>query len=276
MKSMILGRFRTCPYIIIILIFLLGCSPCYSGPAKIREISVPAGYERVTETPGSFCGFLRDLNLKTTNNTVYLYDGSPKENQDAQYAVVTKNPGKKDLQQCADAVIRLRAEYLYSQKRYSCIHFNFASGDTADYLKYADGYRMRLNQNKVIWEQKAERNYSEKIFYEYLDMVYTYANTASLSKELLDASEKPVEPGDVFVESARPYGHAVIVVDAAFNPVTHKRIFMLAQSYMPAQEIHVLKNPAFETPYPWFEESQILKTPEWIFKKIHHKRFRND
>lgn len=58
---------------------------------------------------GSFGAWLRTLPLKK-GTTVYLYNGRPKENQDAQFAVVDISVGQEDLQQCADAVMRLHAQ----------------------------------------------------------------------------------------------------------------------------------------------------------------------
>ena len=66
-----------------------------------------------------------------------------KANQAAAFAVVDMEIGNRDLQQCADAVIRLRAEYLWKHKRYTDIKFNFTSGFTAEYKKWAEGNRIK-------------------------------------------------------------------------------------------------------------------------------------
>ena len=57
---------------------------------------------------------------------------------------------------------------------------------------------------------------------------------------MLKVSIENIEIGDVFIQGGFP-GHAIIVVDLAENEVGEK-CFLVAQSYMPAQEIHVLKN----------------------------------
>lgn len=46
-----------------------------------------------------------------------------------------------------------------------------------------------------------------------------------------------------------------------------KKNYMLAQSYMPAQDIHILNNPKFKKKTPWhfIDNEKIIETPEWIF-----------
>jgi len=53
------------------------------------------------------------------------------------------------------------------------------------------------------------------------------------------------------------------------------RVFLLAQSYMPAQEIHVLKNFGEPTLSPWyvFDKDGELDTPEWSFEPGNLWRF---
>ena len=86
-----------------------------------------------------------------------------------------------------------------------------------------------------------------------------------------------LQPGDVFIKGGSP-GHAVIVVDVAIYPQTGKKVFLLAQSYMLAQQIHILVNPANRGLSPWYELSDNdegkLYTPEWVFEKKDLKRFK--
>ncbi|MCH8317342.1 MAG: hypothetical protein IIA88_02400, partial [Bacteroidetes bacterium] len=67
----------------------------------------------------------------------------------------------------------------------------------------------------------------------------------------------------------------IIVVDLAVNPKTNEKIFLLAQSYMPAQEIQILKNPNNDKISPWYSVNfgEELETPEWTFNKTDLKRF---
>src|SRR5215216_2798811 len=104
---------------LLIMSFLVSCQDNPSMPVQpydsIIAISLPVGYERIKVQPGSFGEWLRKTPLKK-DKSVHLYNGQLKRNQSAQFAVVDIPVGDKDLQQCADAVMRLRAEYLFSQK----------------------------------------------------------------------------------------------------------------------------------------------------------------
>ncbi len=197
------------------------------------------------QSNGSFGEWLRDVSLKKDRH-VYLYNGELKRNQTAQFAVLDVSVGKKDLQQCADAVMRLRAEYLFSQKKYSEIEFKDNAGKS---YKWAGG---------------SDRTGFER----YLETVFGMCGSASLQKQLKPVSSlNEMQPGDVFIKGGFP-GHAMIVMDVAVND-NGNRIFMLAQSYMPAQDIHIVKNPMNETLSPWYEinSRQEVITPEWIFKR---------
>ncbi|MEL7567019.1 MAG: DUF4846 domain-containing protein [Dehalobacterium sp.] len=235
---------------------------------------VPAGYERVAAGEHSFGRYLRTLTLKPDGVRVKYYNGETK-NKDVYEAVVDLDIGSRDLQQCADAVIRLRAEYLFKEKRYRDIHFNFTSGFTAAYSKWRDGYRVTVQGNFAGWVKTAAYSAKYQDFRKYLDTVFAYAGTLSLAKELVPVMSEDMQIGDVFIQGGSP-GHCVIVVDMAENPQTGEKIFMLAQSYMPAQDIQILKNPDHADISPWYPLNfgDVLNTPEWAFEKEDLKRFK--
>lgn len=239
-------------------------SPEVAALKNCGQIPLPSGYSRIHAKDSVFTNHLRNIGFKE-KNTVLLYDGSEKGNQNAHYRVLDLGVGKKDLQQCADAVIRLRAEYLFKQKRFSEIQFHFTSGHLCKWTAYAEGWRPRINGNAVDFVKIAAKDNSQKSFNTYLDLIFSYCGTASLYKELKSKSIDKIEPGDVFIQTRNPYGHAVMVMDVAKNK-KGERIFILAQSYMPAQEIHVLKNPNSSTLNPWYEAKEgEIETPEWTF-----------
>lgn len=242
-----------------------------------ERFTPPDGFERIVVSPGSFADWLRHLPLKPDQTPVYLYDGRLKPNQRVHRAVIDIDTGDSDLQQCADAVMRLRAEYLYSQQAYDRIRFNFTSGDTARYSSWRAGQRPEVSGNQVRWKTSANADDSYDNFRNYLDSVFMYAGTASLSKELRPRKPQDIQIGDVFIKGGFP-GHAVIVVDMAKDPVSGKKAFLLAQSYMPAQDIHILKNPLSRGGSPWFElpSRGKLHTPEWDFKLSELKTFGDD
>ncbi|HEX8954124.1 MAG TPA: DUF4846 domain-containing protein, partial [Polyangia bacterium] len=82
----------------------------------------PAGAARVAVADGSFGDFLRRLPLKPRGAAVHLYDGSDKPRQDVHAAVVDLDVPPRDLQQCADAVMRLWAEYRYARGAVVAFH----------------------------------------------------------------------------------------------------------------------------------------------------------
>ncbi len=236
-------------------------------------VTVPDGYSRVKLPADSFGAWLRGLPIKNGRPAVLLYDGSKKFNQLVHHSVVDIDIGSRNLQQCADAVMRMRAEYLWSVDRKDEIKFNYTSGDEASWLSWENGFRPKVNGSKVLWVKSAKSNSTYKNFRKYLDVVFTYAGSASLSKELEKVNNpSKIVVGDVFIQGGHP-GHAVIVLDVAEDK-SGERIFLLAQSYMPAQNIHLLRNPKIWNG-PWYSaaDTGTLVTPEWIFSFNDLKRF---
>jgi hypothetical protein len=244
------------------------------SPARLGAIPLPEGYQRIKAAAGSYTEYLRNIPLRK-DNTVCLYNGVKKGNQKAQYAVLDIDAGSKDLQQCADAAMRLRAEYLYARKNYPAITFRFTNGFHCDYEHYAQGYRLKVKGNSCRWVKQEAANYAYPIFRQYLDLVYAYAGTRSLYTQLTAIPLQKIAPGKVFLQTREPYGHAVTVMDMAYHPTTGDTIFLLSQSYMPAQDIHILRNPMDSKLSPWYSIhfGGDLETPEWTFTRDDLKSF---
>lgn len=217
----------------------------------VADIPLPPGFKRIPASPGSFAAWLRTVKIRK-DSKVYLYDGSLKRNQKAQFAVLDVSVGRKDLQQCADAVMRLRAEFLYEQKRYGEISF-------------ADN-----NGKKYNCPAAPSRNEFDR----YLEKVFACCGTASLEKKLRPVPVfQEIKAGDVLIKGGFP-GHAVIVIDVATDSADNK-IYLMAQSYMPAQDIHILVNPDDEL-NPWYSATSpnpFIYSPEWTFSKKHLRRW---
>ncbi len=244
------------------------------GQTLETRILTPEGFERTTIDENSFAEYLRQLPLKPHGSEVKLYNGSSKPNYEVYDAVVYLNIGIKDLHQCADAVMRLKAEYLWNQKQYDKIHFNFTNGFQVDYSEWMKGKRIVVKGNKTYWALSSSPSNTYQDFWRYMEIVFSYAGTLSLLKELKSVNIYDLKIGDVFIQGGSP-GHAIIVVDFALNSQTNEKIFLLAQSYMPAQEIQILKNPNNNKISPWYsvDFGEILETPEWTFYKTDLKRF---
>jgi len=235
---------------------------------------VPDGFVRIDADSTSFAFYLRSLPLKPDGEKVKHFDGREKSSDGVYCAVVDLPIGVKNLHQCADAVIRLRAEYLWQQKKCSAIHFNFTSGFRADYSKWMSGQRISVEGNNCRWVPRREASNTYDDLWSYLETVFMYAGTLSLEKELTAVDWGGMRPGDVLIQGGSP-GHAVIVVDMIVNETTGEKRFLLAQSYMPAQEIQILINPSNSEISPWYslECNDDIRTPEWNFKKADLKRF---
>lgn len=230
--------------------------------------------ERISAEPNSFGEFLRGLSLKPHGSEVKYYDGNLKRNDNVYVGVVDLPIGKRDLHQCADAIMRLRADYLRTEKRFDEIKFTFNNGFVAEYSKWKEGYRIGFNGESFSWKKKTSPSDSDESYWKYLEYVFSFAGTWSLEKELNAVSNDNMEIGDIFIYGGAP-GHAVIVVDMIEDKSNGKKYFMLAQSYMPAQEIQILVNPNDGETSPWYssERRGALNTPEWVFDAGSLKRF---
>ncbi len=236
-----------------------------AGMTLETRIMVPEGYTRTLEEEGSLGTFIRNYEMKEDGSKVLLYDGSKKKNQNAHIAVFALPIEESDLQQCADSVMRMYAEYFLSTGQYERIAFHFTNGFLTEYIKWRDGYRIIVEGNDTYWSKTKEYDDSYECFQSYMRMVFTYAGTMSMQSETTEIELSQLQIGDVFLYSGSP-GHVVMVVDVC-EDANGKKAFLLAQGFMPAQEFHVLKNPKHKND-PWYYEEEVVYpfvTPQYTF-----------
>lgn len=236
-----------------------------SGMTLSERFAVPNQYKRDIYKEGSFGAFVRGYAMQKDRAKVHLYDGTEKGNQSSAAAVFAMKLGSRDLQQCADSVIRMYAEYYYQSKQYDHMKFHFVDGFECSYQKWAYGYRVSFENDKASWKKKADKHTSYESFEKYLNVVFAYASTLSLEKECKEVDIANVKIGDVFIKAGSP-GHVVMVVDVSSN-AQGKKAVLLAQGYMPAQEFHVITNPLHHED-PWYYQEEMgspFRTAEYTF-----------
>jgi len=235
----------------------------------------PEGYSWVEETPNSFGYYLENFSLKKYRSPILKYDGSEIETQHLHEAIFDIDTGTKDLQQCADALIRLRAEYLFKTKRFDEIKFHFTSGDLMTWNDYKNGTCAFVNGNSVQFKKTERFDDSRENFRKYLDLIFTYAGTISLNKEtkpVLKTSD--LKTGDLLITAGSP-GHIVFIVGVSEN-ANGEKLFLLAEGFTPAQSIHVLKNPFNSKISPWYEldvNAAETKTARYFFVPSNFRSF---
>lgn len=225
--------------------------------AEQEENLLPTRFEK-----GSWPYFLQHLPTKT--GTVVDYQGNAVANQSKAVMIVNYDVGNKDLQQCADALIRLRAEYLFSAHRLHEIAFHFTSGHLYTFDAYCKGLRPSVNGNQVSFPPfSTPCEPSHAALRRYLDIVYTYAGTISLARELHETDTIAV--GTVIILPGSP-GHCMLVVDEATTPGGEK-MYKLAEGYSPAQSIYILRNAANPGVHAWqpLKAGHTIETASYSF-----------
>ncbi|MBQ1547259.1 MAG: DUF4846 domain-containing protein [Lachnospiraceae bacterium] len=234
-----------------------------SGETLESRISVPDGYERISAEESSFTTFLRNYRMLPDGSAILLYDGREKSNRNA-VCVFDMYLSDRDLQQCADSIMRIYAEYMRSAGKDDKIAFHFVDGFLCDWNSYKSGKRIKVDGNDVIWVNSAEPSDSDEVFETYLNAVFAFSSTLSMQEECVPTELSDLKVGDVFIKGGSP-GHVVMVADMCEKD--GKKAFLLAQGYMPAQQFHVLRNHKHDGD-PWYYEDEVtypFVTPEYTF-----------
>lgn len=206
--------------------------------------------------------------LPARSGPVMDYKGNKISNQSKHFEIVSYDVGTKDLQQCADFLIRLRAEYLFSQNKIKEISFRFTDGQPYSFQSYCEGRTPVMANRRVVFKTTDARGVNHTSLRKYLDHVYTYAGTVSLSRDLPETKELSI--GTVIIYPGTP-GHCLIIVDEM--SIDGEKRYKLAESYMPAQTPYILKNPEDGTPWHSIESGKPLKTSSFYFRTYNLRKF---
>lgn len=240
------------------------------------RVKLLKGYERVTYPKGSFQEYLRNYRLKPFGTKIINYDATEYYWQFGHIGVLDIPVPKNGLQQCADALIRIRSEYLWDNNRKDEIGFNFTSGHYCSWKKYAEGYRPRINGNNVSFYKTKLSDYSKSNFYKYLNLIYIYSGTLSLYNELPSIDNpKNLRIGDMLIKGGTP-GHIVMICDEIVNTRGDK-LFLLFQGNTPAQSVHLVKNLEDNTISPWYklEKDAVISVSNYTFDSSKFVRFKD-
>ena len=268
-------RGNLCMRSIVIVLALIGhgCDNPFNYSNNIRVAStsgdsVNPKIQPVKFQEGTWQFFLQHLPFKA--GRIVDYTGKVISNQQKHFAILEYDVGNNDLQQCADAIIRLRAEYLFSQHKYDSIGFHFTDGNYYSWTTYCNGLRPFLKDNKIRFLKGSPTNKTHKTLRSYLDIVYMYAGTISLAKELKPTQQ--FEVGTIVIRPGSP-GHCFIIVDEAMSEIGEK-VFKLAEGFTPAQSIYLLSNRYDAQLNPWYRLTKgPISTASYNFESYKMGKF---
>ena len=202
---------------------------CWAQSRTVNELPVPRGYSRISYPSGSYSTWITRLPLKA-DKSIKAYDGSLVENIGYNVFGVVDLPllYRQDLEQCADFAFRLWADY-------------HLKNNLLDRL-----YLFDYEGNKSYFKS------SGKSYSAFLKWTMAHANSHSIKKGCIIATEIDLMPGDMVVQNeAGGIGHVSVIMDVCESP-EKKRLYLFGFSFMPAQEFHIEYAPTGYGKEGWY------------------------
>jgi hypothetical protein len=232
-----------------------------AAPARAERVAdafpPPEGATRVPTD--AFGAHLRGLALRGAEVPVRTHAGAV-VGHDAR--VIDLPLVKGDLQQCADSILRVRAEWLRATGAVSALTFRATSGDPIPWARYRDGGRPRAQGSGLTWVDGGAPGSWDG----WLSAVFTWAGTRSLAAYETVPVGAP-RAGDVVVVGGSP-GHAVLLLDVAVRGA--ETFVLVGEGFMPAQDFHVERGPVAGW-WPWTAAGLAL--PHWPMPASGLRRF---
>jgi hypothetical protein len=216
----------------------------------------PEGYERL-EPADAFGTHVRSLPLLPGSEPVRAHDGRVLTGHPARVIELPMVSG--DLQQCADSILRVRAEWLKAQGL--PVTFHATSGDEMPWARWQAGERPYEVGGKLQWKAGTEGGWES-----YLARVFNWAGTRSLQYDTVAATEP--RPGYLLVAPGSP-GHAVLLLDVARKEGSGELVVLVGEGFMPAQSFHVELGPMSG----WWPYEDGVSLPHWELPASGLRRF---
>lgn len=231
----------------------------------------PAGYKRVQVSNDSFGKYLRDFKLREYTTKPLAYDTAAKTlaNNDSAPAVSVLDMdliNKSNLQEAANSVIRLYAEFLYKQGRFDDIAFNLLTTPAfrLDFRTWSEGGRLIEEGNSITWCKEHGEHCKHRdvdtgteygVFKYYMQNVMLHSNISSLPSNMKSVSMNEVTVGDIIVYADSKIPD--IIVDMAEN-ADGSKLLLIARGGNPASEIFIVRNESNSDLNPWHDMNKLL------------------
>jgi hypothetical protein len=215
----------------------------------------PPSCERVEAVDGSYAAYLRNLPLEPRGSVVHDFEGNVVDWGHALGAVLDidliKTNRHADLQQCADLAVRLWGEHSWQVGAADRLAFSLQNGQSLSWIDWRRGTRGIVTGNRHVFARTAKPDATHANFRAYLGYVMAWLGSAGIKAHAATVSEDGLRPGDLFVQnSTGAIGHVTILADICER--AGERRYLVVQSYMPAQDGHVVLPAAGEGEGAWF------------------------
>lgn len=234
-----------------------------AGPSGsiIERFAPPDGYARVPVAADSYKEWLRQLPL--------LPDTTPARDWTGRLVFAPHEIGGVldwrllgAEEQCADIVMRLLAEYAWTDDPSSIPAFRSLSGQEMVWARWLSGrYGTNTAQTAIVHTPGARREPSRRELDAYLRFVMTYANTASLARDWPEVAPADLAIGDVVIQphcTGQGMGHLSVVVDACRDADGHQ-LYLFVDGFTPARDPVVRQRLAGDRSSVWMTLAEYLQ-----------------
>ena len=215
-----------------------------------QRLPPPPGFTRLPVVSASWGEWLRYLPLKPPGSAVLSFQAKIIRPGDASDIAAVVDLDVRKRQECADTLMRLRAEYLLWANRGDEVIFpQPPHGPAISWPSWQQGFRPKLQGGQMRFARTNPTGTSREAFDHYLNCVFTWCDTDTLVAASRRVKPTDIQVGDFFVqgEKRQRNGHAALIVDLA-RDASGATIALIVQGHQPAQSAQVPSDP---TRGPW-------------------------